>query len=67
MKIFTLSLIALSSFTLSAFAGNRYQEDGISFQEYLRIQEVQDRLDEINARLEALDDIQAQLNDIDNP
>jgi hypothetical protein len=64
MKLILIALIACSA--SSAFAGNRYQEDGIAFEEYLRQQQIQDELDEINAKLDALDDIQARLNDLND-
>lgn len=69
MKRFLLTLSVLALLASSAFAGLRCNNE--AWEEYLRAQnqlryeqEMEDKLNEINAKLDTLDEIQARLSEI---
>jgi uncharacterized protein YxeA len=68
MKKLLIALIATSTLTLSVFANPfyYYQQDNRGWEEFLYQQELQNRLDEINAKLNALDNYNQQLDDYFN-
>jgi hypothetical protein len=65
MKKVAFALIAASTLASSAFADpfHYYQQDNRGWEEFLYEQELQNRLDEINAKLDALDNYNQQLDD----